>query len=170
MSGFDAVSGFDAENGFDAAIEFDARLAFRATVLVHQSVEPQDLALIRRIAQLESPAHVETRVVSATWPLMVGIAALVGVDTYLGPPRLPRPVRVERSGLGMGDYLIGAAVLDPRLSGAPPVSAPPPEADAGLDAVAAAGASFILDARGSRAASGRQITEYRWRLLPPTDV
>ena len=157
-----------AEN--QAAIDFDARLAFRATVLVHQTVEPQDLALIRRIAQLEAPAHVELRVVSATWPLLVGIAALVGVDTYLGPPRLPRPVQVERSGLGLGDYLIGAAVLDPRLSGAPPVSAPPPEADAGLDAVAAPGASFILDARASRAASGRQITEYRWRLLPPTDV
>ena len=171
---FDAAGDFDVMGDVDAAIDFDARLAFRATVLVHQAVDPQDLALIRRIAQLEAPAHVALRVVPATWPLMVGIAALVGVDTYLGPPRLPRPVQVERSGLGLGDYLIGAAVLDPRLSGAPPmdppISAPPPEADAGLDAVAAPGASFILDGRGSRAASGRAITEYRWRLLPPTDV
>jgi phage tail-like protein len=151
-----------------AVISFYERLAYRATVLVHREVEPQDFALIRRIVQLETPAHVEVRVVAATWPLLVGIASLVGVDTYLGPPRLPRPVQVERSGLGMGDFLIGVATLDPRLSGAP--AAAPPVAVARAERTVAAGSSFILDASASRAAPGHSIAEYRWRWLPPPEI
>jgi phage tail-like protein len=167
MALFDTDQASAAEN--QAAIDFDARLAHRATVLVHQSFEPQDLALVRRIAQLEAPAHVALRVASATWPLLVGIASLVGVDTYLAPPRLPRPVQVERSGLGLGDYLIGQAALDPRLAGAP-AAAPPPVADAGPDRTVGASTGFVLDASASRAAPGHHLTEYRWRWLPPAEV
>ncbi|MEC5385345.1 phage tail protein [Uliginosibacterium sp. H3] len=154
-----------------AAISFYEKLAFRCTILVHREVETQDFALIRRIAQLEAPAHVEVRVVAATWPLLVGVSSLVGVDTYLGPPRPARPVRVDRSSLGMGDFLIGQALLDPRLSGTP-LNAPvaPPVADAGADQTVAAGNSFILDGSASQAAPGHGIEEYRWRLLPPEDI
>jgi hypothetical protein len=49
--------------------------------------------------------------------LLVGIASLVGVDTYLAAPRVPRAVQVERSVLGMGDFVLGQPVLDPRLAG-----------------------------------------------------
>jgi phage tail-like protein len=100
-------------------LRFDEQLAHRALVLVHREVEAQDFALIRRIVKLEAPAHVEVQVAAATWPLLVGVASLVGVDTYLGPPRTPRPVQVQRSVLGLGDRLIGPVVLDPRLSGVP---------------------------------------------------
>jgi len=155
--------------GEAAAREFDARLAHRATVLVRQQFEPQDLALLRRVTQLEAPAHVDVRVVSATWPLLVGIASLVGVDTYLGPPRLPRTVRVERSALGGGDFLIGAAALDPRLAGVPAAAAPP-EAVATAAAIVRSDTGFILDASGSRAAPGRRITEYRWHWLSPAET
>ena len=100
-----------------AAVNFYEKLAHRATVLVHREVETQDFALIRRIVQCEAAAHVEVRVAAASWPLLVGIASLVGVDTYLAAPRLPRPVQVERSILGMGDFVMGQPVLDPRLAG-----------------------------------------------------
>ncbi len=101
-----------------AIANFYGRLAHRATVLVHREVEPQDFALIRRIVRLESPAHVEARVVAATWPFMVGVASLVGVDSYLARPPQPQPVRVQHSSVGVGDYVLGPSSLDPRLRGA----------------------------------------------------
>ncbi|MBE0623298.1 MAG: phage tail protein [Burkholderiales bacterium] len=155
-----------AEN--DAVLNFYGQLASRATVLVHEAVRPQDLGLIRRIVDLESPAHVDARVVTATWPLMVGVFSLVGVDTYLGPPRMQRQVQLDRSGLGLGDYLIAPAALDPRLRGAagsPRI--PPPLADAGPDMTAGFGQSFDLDGSASHAAAGHEIAKYVWRRLPP---
>lgn len=152
----------------DAVLGFVGQLANRATVLVHQNVKPQDLGLIHRIVELESPAHVDVRVVPATWPLMVGVFGLVGVDTYLGPPRHALQVELNRSALGRGDYLIGPAALDPRMRGAAaPSPTPRPVADAGADATVSFGRSFELDGSASHAAPGREIAKYVWRRLPP---
>jgi phage tail-like protein len=109
--------------------DFYGRLAHRATVLVHREVEVVDLGLIRRIVALEAPAHVDARVVTATWPFMVGVASLVGVDSYLARARPPVVARVQRSSLGLGDYVLGPTSLDPRLRGqaAAPVTATEPE-------------------------------------------
>jgi len=155
----------------DAVRAFDARLAHRATVLVHQALPAQDLALIRRIARLEAPAHVLLRVLPASWPLLVGVSSLVGVDTFLAPPRQPRQAEVQRSVLGGGDVLQVQPLLDPRLSGLPATAVAPvaPVADAGIDRTSASTAPLVLDAGDSRAAPGRRITEYRWRWLPPGD-
>ena len=130
-----------------AVLSFDDQLAFRATVLVHDQVQQQSFTLIRRIAQLESPAHVQVRVTSASWPLLVGIASLVGVDTFLGPPRLPQPVQVEQSVLGMSDYVIADAVLDPRLAGMSAALAPSPDLAPALRMRASRGGTLVLDAR-----------------------
>jgi phage tail-like protein len=155
-----------AEENADV-LAFLERLANRATVLVHQTVSPQDLGLLRRVVALEAPAHVATQVVTATWPFLVGIASLVGVDTYLGPPRRPVPARVEASSLGR-DFVIGPVSLDPRMAGAAaPVPSTPPVADAGPDRTERFGASFVLDASASRAAPGRRLAEFIWRRLPP---
>ena len=153
----------------DAVLSFLGQLAHRATVLVHNEVEPQDLGLIRRIAEIESPAHVQVRVLTATWPLLVGIASLVGVDTYLGPPRPARAARVGASALGMGDRVQQSVSLDPRLADNParPLPANPPQANAGADATEAFGRSFALDGSGSSAGPGRSLDRYIWRLLPP---
>lgn len=146
--------------------EFYGQMAHRATVLVHREVEAQDFGLIRRIVELEAPAHVQTRVVAATWPFLVGIASLVGVDSYLARPRKPEPVRVQRSSVGVKGFLLGATSIDPRLSGAA-AAVEPPVADAGPDMQVPWGRSFVLDGSASRAAPGHHINEYRWRLLPP---
>jgi phage tail-like protein len=109
-------------------VDFHARLAHRVTVLVHREVEPQEFGLIRRIVELAAPAHTDTRVVAATWPFMVGVASLVGIDSYLARPQLPRPVRVQQSSLGVDDFVLGPNSLDPRLRGAAaaPVDTNPP--------------------------------------------
>lgn len=108
--------------------DFYGRLAHRATVLVHREVDEVDIGLIRRIVALESPAHVQVRVATASWPFMVGVASLVGVDTYLARAVPPRPVRVQCSVLGGGDFVVGPTTLDPRLRGeaASPVVAAEP--------------------------------------------
>jgi phage tail-like protein len=147
-------------------LAFLDRLANRATVLVHQSLTAQDLGLLRRVVELEAPAHVATQVLTATWPFLVGIASLVGVDTYLGPPRQPRPARVSVSSLGQ-DFVLGPVSLDPRTAGA---ASPPrtelPVADAGADRIEPFATSFVLDGSGSRAAPGRSLQSYIWRRLP----
>lgn len=153
-----------------AVIAFDERLAHRATVLVHQQIEPQDLGLIRRIVELEAPAHAQVRVVSASAPFMVGVASLVGVDSYLGRKPPQQPVRVDRSTLGRGDRLIAPACLDPRIAGAAPAGKyPPPVAKLrGPDVPVSPVESFELDGSASAAAPQRSLDHYQWTLLPPS--
>lgn len=146
------------------------RLAYRVTVLVHQEVEPQDLGLIRRVVELETPAHVEARVLTATQPFMVGIASLVGVDTYLASKPQPQPARVDTSQIGVRDFILGTGALDPRLeagwydrsSGSAPSA--PPIAELAGPARVEFGETFMLDGSGSRAAPGRTIVRYLWQL------
>ena len=101
---------------------------------------------------------------TATVPFLVGAASLVGVDTYLAPEPAARPVEVGRSHLGLRDYLLGPASLDPRLGGGDPFADSPPVADAGEDRQVEPGSSFVLDASRSHAFGGRRIVRYHWTL------
>ena len=153
----------------EAAIDaFFDRLAFRVTILVHRNVTPQDLGLIRRVAEREAPAHVELRVLATSAPLLAGITAMVGVDTYLSArPRL-QPARVNTSSIGGGDYVMGPATLDPRLegigNGRPAGSGQPPVARAN-DLVVPFGEPFTVNGSASTAAEGRTLTAFHWTLL-----
>lgn len=124
--------------------------------------------MIERIAEREVPAHVLWRVLPSTTPLLVGISSLVGVDTYLSRKPSPRPARVNRSAVGRGDYVMGPAVLDPRLegmgSGRPDLPGRKPVARA-EDVVAAYEEDITLDGSASEAAPGRTLTSYRWRFI-----
>jgi hypothetical protein len=102
----------------EAAVDaFFEKLAHRVTILVHQNVDPQDLGLIRRVVELEAPAHIQTRVVATTRPLLVGVSSLVGVDTYLTAPIGRQPILVNKSAIGARDFLLRPPSLDPRLGG-----------------------------------------------------
>lgn len=104
--------------GERAAVEqFFERLAHRVTILAHQELAREDLGLVRRIAEIEAPAHVAVSVVTARHPFMVGVASLVGVDSSLGPPERNEPVRVGVSVLGVRGVLERPPSLDPRLRG-----------------------------------------------------
>jgi phage tail-like protein len=145
------------------------RLAHRVTVLVHQAVEPQDLGLIRRIVELETPAHIISKVVTTSYPFLVGMASLVGVDTYLAHKPVPGPVRLGHSRVGLRDLIQRPASLDPRLEGGRPDAALierlRPVANAGEDTTVEFGASFTLDGSASRALRGREIVRYVWTMI-----
>jgi phage tail-like protein len=98
-----------------AVMEFFNQLAHRVTVLVHQDFDAQEFGLIQRVVEQEAPAHVSVSVKMASQPLMVGVATLVGLDTYLAPPPQPQPMRVGRSPLGSKNLIERPPSLDPRL-------------------------------------------------------
>jgi phage tail-like protein len=138
------------------------RLAHRATVLVHEELEEQDLGLIRQIVEREAPAHVSVQVLTATHRFLVGMSSLIGIDTYLARKPSPRPVQTDVSQLGMRDVIQHLPSLDPRLGGA---RSTPPEARAASPGQVAAGSSFELDGRASRATPGHRIVRYHWTRL-----
>ena len=149
-----------------AAIDaFFDRLAHRVTILVHEDLQLQDFGLIRRVAEREAPAHVEVRIFSASYPLLVGMASLVGVDTYLAKELSPEPVRIGASQVGRRDFVQGPAALDPRQAGMGyglPHNSPIPPVAHAPDVTAGYGTSFTLDAGGSRAFERRHLLEYNW--------
>lgn len=101
----------------EAVERFYERLAHRVTILVYQEVDRQDLRLIKKMAEIEAPAHIQVAVVTARYPFMVGIASLVGVDSFLGLPEQVQAVRIGESTLGVRDVLERLPSLDPRLQG-----------------------------------------------------
>ncbi len=141
------------------------RLAHRITILVHEEVEPQDLGLIKRITALETPAHVGYRVLSASNRFLVGMAALVGVDTYLANKIPPRSARVGKTTLGKNDFIKGPGALDRRLQG---LGAGTPETEDlkplafAADTADEFGDDITLDGSESRAFGGRSLTKYNW--------
>jgi len=96
---------------------FFASLAHRVTVIVHETTSPEEFALIERVCAAEAPAHVVTRVRSASADFIVGLTALLAVDTYLRPHPTAPAVAVGATTLGDGALLRRPASLDPRLEG-----------------------------------------------------
>lgn len=157
-----------------AVHELYAGLAHRATVLVHDAADDDELRLVTRIATEAAPAHAVLRVVKARYPFLVGVAALIGADTFLRSAQPTRPVRIGDSQLGYVDTLQGLGTLDAHggafdsLAGNV-LAMEPPIADAGEDREVPFGEGFTLDASRSRAAPGRQLKQFQWTLLPRPD-
>jgi hypothetical protein len=82
---------------------------------VHQEVREQDLGLLQQIIDLEAPAHVEVKLVTATYRFRVSVSSLVGIDTFLAPKPSPQPVMLDRSHVGLDDVIERLPSLDPRL-------------------------------------------------------
>ncbi len=95
--------------------KFYDSLANRMTVFIHNQVETVDIDLVTRIVQYEKPAHVAAAIRTATQPFMVGLAALLGIDTYLAPEPPRNPVVLDTSQIGRYNQVIQAPSLDPRL-------------------------------------------------------
>jgi DNA-binding HxlR family transcriptional regulator len=143
--------------------EIAGRIGQPATSLSRWMVRLQDLGLIRRVVELESPAHVEVKVRPATNPFLVAVSSLVGVDTYLGVKRKPRQVRVNESHLGGTDLLQGPSGFDPRRFQPPAVERP--VARVRGDVTTPFGSSFRLSGTDSTAGPGQRIARFVWTRL-----
>jgi phage tail-like protein len=148
----------------NAVAAFFDQLAYRVTILVHQEINPQDLGLVRRVAALETPAHVAVRVEAATNEFRAGVASLVGVDSYLVPKPPPRTATLDVSYIGRGDLIERAPSLDPRLGGEDHPSQPP-VAELNVPPFAEFGGSFTITGAGSAASEGHKIVKYTWTML-----
>lgn len=151
-----------------AVNQFFDQLSHRITILVHQQISPQDLGLIDRVARREVPAHVQYRILSASHPFLVGMASLVGVDTYLGLKPIFGKASINHSHISRNDFISGPTSLDPRIAdrvsaGATRAIDLRPVAVA-ADVVENFSEDLVLDGSLSRAWPGRTIIEYRWSI------
>jgi phage tail-like protein len=105
------------ESGAEQAAvqQFYDSLANRMTVFIHNQVETVDVNLVTRIVRYEKPAHVAATIRMATQPFMIGLASLLGVDSYLAPEPSRDPVVIGSSQIGRYNQVIQAPSLDPRL-------------------------------------------------------
>ena len=93
---------------------FDS-LANRMTVFIHNQVEQVDINLISRIVEDEKPAHVAATIQIATEPFMIGLASLLGVNTYMAPEPPRNPIVLNQSRVGRYNMVIQSPSLDPRM-------------------------------------------------------
>ncbi|HZS35562.1 MAG TPA: phage tail protein [Polyangia bacterium] len=150
----------------EAVQQLFERLAHRVTIFVHQALDDETVALIKRVVEAEKPAHVDYQVVTSTEPFLVGLASLLGVDTYLRDLPPPKPVTVGASRIGVSDYLDQPASLDPRIGEVARADAPPVAQPSG-DLTVPFGQTFALDGSRSTSPPGDPIIDYRWTLLKP---
>jgi phage tail-like protein len=96
------------------AQQFLDTLAYRITVFVHNQVEQVDVNLIRQIVENEKPAHVIATIQIATQSFLIGLASLLGANTYLAPEPPPMPVVVNGAVVGRYNVVQHVPSLDPR--------------------------------------------------------
>lgn len=154
--------------GAQAAQAFFDQFAHRITVFVHNQVENVNLNLVKAIVEAEKPAHVQASVRLASQPFMIGLASLLGVNTYLGPDPPRNPATVGVSDVGRYDVVIEAPSLDPRMqNGAYSEQYAKPIARAQAPAAVKPGDPILLDGSASAASSGTTIAQYAWTLIQP---
>lgn len=101
-----------------AAVQaFYRRTAWRVTVLVTEALDRETLGLVKRTVAAESPAHLRVQVRQVSRSFIVGVAALIGIDTHVGVEPPLRTVRLDQSRIGTGDRLRRPAGLHPDLEG-----------------------------------------------------
>jgi phage tail-like protein len=144
------------------------RTAHRATVLVHEGLDDERRALIASIATELAPAHVLLKVIAARENFLVGVASLVGYDSYLRAALEPETARIGISAVGRGDRIRGGGAFDWRLEDGLPSSGAEGEPTAVLEGPPThdPANALVLDGRDSVPPAGGRIE--RWRFTRRT--
>jgi hypothetical protein len=138
---------------------FFARLAHRVLILVRGDQDAMEMARLADVARETVPAHVEPQLFTASTPLIVGAASLVGVDTFLTTAPEVERVRLNRTIIGSGDQVRNEGWLDDRADGPTQRG---PLAHAQGPGTIWRGSSFVLSALNSRGRDGRSVNRYIW--------
>jgi hypothetical protein len=144
---------------------FYDQLAHRISVFVHDQVETVDLKLVQMIVEQEKPAHVMASVVRARQPLMVGLASLLGVNTYLASEPARGAATLNHSQIGRYDVVTHVPSLDPRLeSGQSAGQWDKPVARISAPLAVSVGQPIPLDGSESTAGMGATLNAFSWKL------
>jgi hypothetical protein len=155
----------------DAVDKFYDSLAHRITIFVHEQAEKVNLKLVERIIEAEKPAHVQASILRASQPFMIGLASLLGVNTYLGPTPQRQTATLDVSDVGRYDVITHMASLDPRLEGGlAAADYAVPVARIKAPSAVKTGDTILLDAGASKPPSGTSIVSYTWTLIEPPDA
>jgi phage tail-like protein len=158
----------DIPGSAQAVQRFYDQLAYRMTVFVHNQVENVNLKMVQRIVEAEKPAHVQAFVKVATQPFMIGLASLVGVNSYLGPDPPRNPVTVGVSDVGRYDVVEEMPSLDPRMNNSwESADYAQPVARVTAPSAIRPGDPIVLDGGTSTSGAGTTIAQYRWMLVRP---
>lgn len=145
------------------------QLAYRMTVFIHDQVENVNLKLVRRIVEAEKPAHVQAFIKLATQPFMIGLASLLGVNSYLGPDPPRNPITVGVSDVGRYDVVQETPSLDPRMNDTwDAAQFANPIARISAPTAIHPGDSIVLDGTASTSPEGTAIIKHGWTLLNPS--
>jgi hypothetical protein len=102
---------------------FFDRYSHQVTVLLHGSAADQ-APVVEQTLKAHMPAHLQWRIMETDHPFVLGLAPLLGVDTFLEPMPPPRRVTLEESYLGQGDLLKNPLALSPKDVNAIPRPSP----------------------------------------------
>lgn len=108
------ASNADLPNQQQDVQQFLDTLAYRITIFIHNQVETVDVSLVKQIVAREKPAHVAATFRLAAQPLMIGLASLLGVNSYLAPEPAADPAVVDVSLVGRYNMIQHVPSLDPR--------------------------------------------------------
>ncbi len=149
-----------------AVDKFYDSLAHRITIFIHNQVERVNFKLVERIVEAEKPAHVKASILRASQPFMVGLASLLGVNTYLGPAPPRNPATLDVSDVGRYDVVTHLPSLDPRLEdGLAAANYTVPIARLKAPPAIKIGDTILLDASASASPAGTSIVSFSWTLL-----
>ena len=113
----------DAEDA-EVVREFFDRYSHRITVLIHGSTSALEPAVQEVLTRLV-PAHLSWTVRTSEHPLVLGLAPLLGIDTYLERSPAWRRVVLGDTYLGREGIVENVAALGPQIASQPPMQPVP---------------------------------------------